>query len=69
MGGINFEMKIKLKNGSKIKTIDSDSENIRSMRGEAQLQYYQRYMDEILSSLNLRWYQKLYLKLIYKIFN
>lgn len=61
-------MKIKLKNGSTIKTIDSDSENIRGGRGEAQLQYYySKYIDEILKSLNLRWHQKLYLKVRLKI--
>lgn len=70
MGGVNSEMKIKLKNGSTIETIDVESENIvRSRRGEEQLQYYSQYIDEVLKSLNLRWYQKLYIKLIYKIFN
>lgn len=54
MGGINFEMKIKLKNGSKIETIDSDFENIMSMRGEAQLQYYNQYLEEILKSFELK---------------
>ena len=34
MGGANSKMKIKLKNESKIETIDSDSENIRSRCGE-----------------------------------
>ena len=62
MGGTNSKMKIKLKNESKIETIDSDSENIRSRRGEEQIQICSKYMDEILNSLNLRWYQKLYLK-------
>lgn len=53
-----------------METLDIDSENIvRSRRGEEQLQHYSQYIDEVLKSLNLRWYQKLYLKLIYKIFN
>ena len=55
-------MKTTLENGSSIKTIDLDVENIRSRRAEAQLQYYNKYIDEIIKSLNLRWYQKLYLK-------
>lgn len=55
-------MKIEMKNGSSIETIDLDVENIRSRRAEAQLQYYNKYIDEIIKSLNLRWYQKLYLK-------
>lgn len=75
MGGVNSEMKIKLnemkiklKNGSTIETIDVESENIvRSRRGEEQLQHYSQYIDEVLKLLNLRWYQKLYIKLIYKI--
>lgn len=62
-------MKIEMKNGSSIETIDLDTENIRSRRGEKQLQYYREYMEEFLNSLNLRWYQKLYIKLIYKILN
>lgn len=55
-------MKTTLENGSSIKTIDLDVENIRSRRAEAQLQYYNKYIDEIIKSLNLKWYQKLYLK-------
>ena len=55
-------MKTTLENGSSIKTVDLDVENIRSRRAEAQLQYYNKYIDEIIKSLNLRWYQKLYLK-------
>lgn len=55
-------MKTTLENGSSIKTIDLGVENIRSRRAEAQLQYYNKYIDEIIKSLNLRWYQKLYLK-------
>lgn len=62
-------MKIEMKNGFSIETIDLDTENIRSRRGEKQLQYYREYMEEFLNSLNLRWYQKLYIKLIYKILN
>ena len=53
-------MKIEMKNGSSIETIDLDTENIRSRRGEKQLQYYREYMEEFLNSLNLRWYQKIY---------
>ncbi|MBM6685519.1 hypothetical protein H9X90_05825 [Faecalicatena contorta] len=55
-------MKTTLENVSSIKTIDLGVENIRSRRAEAQLQYYNKYIDEIIKSLNLRWYQKLYLK-------
>ena len=55
-------MKTTLENGSSIKTIDLDVENIRSRRAEAQLQYYNKYIYKIIKSLNLRWYQKLYLK-------
>lgn len=55
-------MKIKLKNESTIETIDLDSENIRSKRGEQQpLQHYNQYIDEILKSFEPKWYQKLYL--------
>lgn len=60
-------MKITLENGSSIETIDSDSENIRSSRGEAQLQYYNQYLEEILKPFELKWYQKLYLKVRCKI--
>lgn len=56
-------MKIKLKNESTIETIDLDHDNIRSKRGEQQLlQHYNQYIDEILKSFELKWYQKLYLK-------
>lgn len=55
-------MKTTLENGSSIETIDLDSENIRSRRAEAQFQYFNKYMDKIIKSLNLKWYQKLYLK-------
>ena len=55
-------MKIKPKNESTIETIDLDSENIRSKRGEQQLlQHYNQYIDEVLKSFELKWYQKLYL--------
>ena len=47
-------MKIEMKNGSSIETIDLDTENIRSRRGEKQLQYYREYMEEFLNLLNLR---------------
>lgn len=60
-------MKTTLENGSSIETIDLDSENIRSSRGEAQLQCYNQYLEEILKSFELKWYQKLYLKAICKI--
>lgn len=63
MDGVNSDMKIKLKNESTIETIDLDSENIRSKRGEQQLlQHYNQYIDEILKSFELKWYQKFYLK-------
>ena len=56
-------MKIEMKNRYTIETIDLDSENIRSKRGEQQLlQHYNQYIDEILKSFELKWYQKLYLK-------
>ena len=58
-------MKIKLRSGSSLETIDLDVENIRSNR--EQLQYCNKHIDEILKPymkyLNLKWYQKLYLKL------
>ena len=58
-------MKTTLENGSSIETIDLDTEDIRSKRDKAQLQYYNKYIiDEIIKSLNLRWYQKLYIKFI-----
>lgn len=45
MGGVSSEMKIKLKNGSTIETIDVESGNIvRSRRGEEQLQHYSQYI-------------------------
>lgn len=70
MGGVNSEMRIEFNNGSIMETLDVESENIiRSRRGEEQLQHYSQYIDEVLKLLNLRWYQKLYIKLIYKIFN
>lgn len=70
MGGVNSEMRIEFNNGSIMETLDVESENIiRSRCGEEQLQHYSQYIDEVLKLLNLRWYQKLYIKLIYKIFN
>lgn len=63
-------MKIELKNGSTIETIDIESENIvRSRRSEEQLQYYSQYIDDILKSFELKWYQRLYLKVIFSIKN
>lgn len=63
------KMRIEFNNGSIMETLDIESENIvRSRRGEEQIQHYSQYIDEILKSFELKWYQKLYLKLRYKIF-
>ena len=62
-------MKIRLRNGSTIETIDVESENIRSKRGEVPLQYYNQYIEEILKPFELKWYQRLYLKVIFSIKN
>lgn len=61
-------MRIEFNNGSIMETLDIDSENIvRSRRGEEQIQHYSQYIEDILKSLELKWYQKLYLKVRYRI--
>lgn len=52
-------MKTTLENGSSIKTIDLDVENIRSRRAEAQLQYYNKYIDEIIKVIEFEMVSKI----------
>ena len=56
-------MKIKLRNGSTIETIDIEVENIKRSKHHG-LKYYNKQLDDVLKPFCLKWYQKLYLKFI-----
>ena len=59
-------MKIEFKNDSSIESIPSSGSNIRSKRAEEYIRYLKEnpyaYIDMFMSE-NLKWYQKLYLKI------
>ena len=61
------EIQIKFENGSEIKTIPCDSDNVRGKRASECFTYFnsKEYLDEICRAYGLRLHQRLLIKYLY----